>query len=837
MNPRVVTLLPAQLRQVLKQLGTRSASELQQSLVLLGLSALFLLYFLAGWLPQAEPASRPSYPLAIGFLLISVWLMAGSLIDTRGSPQRRYARMAGDALVITGVLLAAGEGGAPLAAIYLWVTLGNGFRYGMPYLLAAMLLSLAGFGLVVASVPFWQEHMAWSLGFMLMLAAVPLYSIPLMCQLHNATARAIEASQAKSTFLANMSHELRTPLNGIIGASDLFAETPLDKQQKEFSRIIHSSAHALLELIDKALDISRIEAGHLSTHKEDFDLHRLVKGTIAMMAMQAHRKGLVLAAHIAPQAPFRLHGDARHLRQILINLIGNAVKFTEQGRVDVTIRPLEKGNPQRLRFEVIDSGIGIAEAAQARIFDSFFQADSSITRRYGGTGLGTSIARQLVEALGGRIGVDSRAGEGTTFWFEIPFALQAAKSQDTSAEPFGHPMRVAILAAIEPAVRMQTLIRSWGTRAVVVNSTARLAAELSAQLAASEPIGAVLVERASLPGDPASFLRQLHADPALASLPVILIESDTAADWSQQMTWLRAGYASVLTSPVNSTQLFNAIHAAVIQDTPQYALPAASFQPRAEPTRRLRILVAEDNPVNQRVLRSLLEHAGHETRLAHDGEEALALLQSESPGIDLAIIDMHMPGLSGPQLVTRWRSQESAHLPIIMLTADARDEAERACLDSGADSFLTKPVGKRQLIDEVARLARPASGPTRSDSTPLQAVLDASVLDDLLQLGGLTLIRELIENFSAESEDTLSRIERSLAGSDPEQWHEQLHRLKGSACDVGALRLAASCAAAKGIRPGEPDSQNRFDAVRVSLAEALTALTRYLDSKSFDHRA
>jgi two-component system, sensor histidine kinase RpfC len=193
--------------------------------------------------------------------------MAGALIDTRGSPQRRYARMAGDALVITGVLLAAGESGAPLAAIYLWVTLGNGFRYGMPYLLAAMLLSLAGFGLVVASVPFWQVHMAWSLGFMLMLVAVPLYSIPLMCQLHNATARAIEASQAKSTFLANMSHELRTPLNGIIGASDLFAETPLDKQQKEFSRIIHSSAHALLELIDKALDISRIEAGHLSTHK------------------------------------------------------------------------------------------------------------------------------------------------------------------------------------------------------------------------------------------------------------------------------------------------------------------------------------------------------------------------------------------------------------------------------------------------------------------------------------------------------------------------------------------------------------------------------------------
>jgi two-component system sensor histidine kinase RpfC len=203
----------------------------------------------------------------------------------------------------------------------------------------------------------------------------------------------------------------------------------------------------------------------------------------------------------------------------------------------------------------------------------------------------------------------------------------------------------------------------------------------------------------------------------------------------------------------------------------------------------------------------------------------------------LAIVDMHMPGLSGPQLVALWRSQQSTHLPIIMLTADARDEAQHACLDAGADSFLTKPVGKRQLIEEVARLARPASDPPQPDSKPLQAVLDANVLDELRQLGGPALIRDLITNFIAESEETLPRIARALAGGDPGQWHEQLHRLKGSACDVGALRLAASCAAAEGIRPGETDAQNRLDVVRASLAEALTALTRHLDSKPSDHHA
>ena len=837
MNSRLAAALAARARDLLHRLGAPSGSELRQSLLLFAFAALFLLVLLAGWRLQAGPASRPAHPLGIGLVLISLWLMAGALIDARGLPRWRYARLAGDALLITGVLLAGGESAAPLAAIYLWVTLGSGFRYGMPHLLAATLLSLAGFGVVVASVPFWQEHLAWSLSFMLMLVAAPLHSIPLMRRLHHATVRATEASQAKSTFLANMSHELRTPLNGIIGASDLFAETRLDKRQKEFSRIIQSSAQALLELIDKALDISRIEAGQLSTHDEDFDLHRLVQGTTAMLAMQASSKGLVLASHISPQTPFRLHGDARHLRQILINLIGNALKFTEHGRVDLTIRPLDKGNPQRLRFEVIDSGIGIAEAAQARVFERFFQADSSITRRYGGTGLGTSIARQLVKALGGEIGLDSRAGEGTTFWFEIPFALQTAQGEDPSAGPFEHPMAVAILAEIEAGARMQTLLRSWGSRTLLLSDTAQLAAELSAQPAAGEPIGAVLVERTALPGDPLDFLHLLRADPARASLPVILIEADALADWPLQTPWLRAGYASVLTSPVDSTQLFNAIHAAVTQDQAQHAPPPSPLPLDAAAARRLRILVAEDNPLNQRVLCSLLEHAGHETLLADDGEVALALMNSASTGIDLAIVDMHMPGLSGPELVRCWRSQEGAHLPIIMLTADARADAQRACLDSGADSFLTKPVGRRQLVDEVARLVPPSRDPGNPAASSMADVLDPSVLDDLLQLGGPNLIRELIESFGAESGQALSQMERALAGNDSAQWHDQLHRLKSSACDVGALRLAGSCATAEGTRPGAPGPRHRLDAVRVALAEALTALALYLDAKPSDHRA
>ena len=306
-------------------------------------------------------------------------------------------------------------------------------------------LATAGFGSVLAFNPFWHTHLELGVGILFTMVIVPLYATSLMRQLHSAVNRANEANRAKSNFLANMSHELRTPLNGVIGVSDLLAETKLDKEQQEFAQIIRASANTLLELIDNVLDISRIEAGRIVTTDEDFDLHRLVNGTVAMMQTLAQGKGMVLAAHIAPQTPFHLHGDARHLRQILINLIGNAIKFTEQGRIDVYVRPVGQGRPQRLRFEVVDTGIGIPEAAQARIFDSFTQADPSVTRRFGGSGLGTTIAKQLVETLGGQIGLHSREGEGTTFWFELPFALQTAPTRIRRtfrrADAGGHPGR------------------------------------------------------------------------------------------------------------------------------------------------------------------------------------------------------------------------------------------------------------------------------------------------------------------------------------------------------------------------------------------------------------
>ena len=822
---------------LIERIRSRPDTEFQQALIRLIIVAGFFIYFSLGNLGHSTTIASQITVIGLGLTLISLSLLIGTLVDPTVSVLRRSIGMLHDFSVVSYMLAISNETGAPLVAVYLWVTLGNGFRYGLPYLYISTLASAVGFIAVYQFNPFWHAHTPLWWGIWLTILVVPLYASSLLRQLHGAIKREKEASLAKSSFLANMSHELRTPLNGVIGVSDLLAETRLDKEQKELALIIRASAHSLLGLIDNVLDISRIEAGRITSHEEDFDLHRLVNGMSAMMAPQAHAKGLAFTTHIAPQTPFKLNGDARHLRQILINLTGNAIKFTEHGRVDVYVRPIGQGSPQRLRFEIVDTGIGIAETVQARVFDSFSQADPSITRRFGGSGLGTTIARQLVEFLGGQIGLHSRVGEGTTFWFELPFSPQAVQNA-ASSEHFEAPMQVAILAGAELSLRLQAMIRNWGAESITVNNTTRLAAELSAHLTTGAPLGAVIMERSQLPDDPALLLQLLREDAGLAALPIILIETDPSVPPSHDARRLREGYASVLRAPVNPALLFNAIHAVVSHDMPDNVVSLVDrFQTLAQQTPALRILVAEDNPVNQRVIQGLLEHAGHTTHLAHDGEEALAMLESGEFSYDLAIIDMHMPLLSGPEVVQRWRFMEKGHLPIIMLTADARAEAQAACEAAGGDTFLTKPINSSHLIDQIAQLAQHRTRKLSTQNTqPVQKAveLDETVLDGLTKIGGQAFVEELLASFEEDSGRAIRDIERALTVKDFNQWHDQLHMLKGGARDVGAHLLAQRCAEAERIKPYEfANGQGKapFDNVQAALSDVQTALDIYQSSK------
>ncbi len=835
MEAKLHMLMPAFLSRLAKRIHSRPDTEFQQASIRVVIGLVFLIYFSSNFAALDAVTQRSAQLVSLVFTSLAMLIVILTLIDLEASPLRRILAMSMDYATCSFLLTTTGEAGSPLLVVYLWVTLGNGFRYGVNYLYTATVMAVTGFLLVLIFSPYWSNHMSIGVAFLLSMIAVPLYSASLLKQVHAAIQRERNANLAKSNFLANMSHELRTPLNGVIGVADLLSDTKLDKEQLEYAQIIHASAYTLLELIENVLDISRIEAGRASITQEDFDLHRLVNVTTAMMESQARSKGLVLATHIAPQTSFHLHGDARHLRQILINLIGNAIKFTNQGRVDVYIRPV--GQTQRLRFEIVDTGIGIPEAMQHRIFESFTQADPTVTRRFGGSGLGTTIAKQLVEALDGQIGLHSREGEGTTLWFELPFAVQLA--QTTLPDPhFDAPMRVAILANSELSTRIQSMILSWGGEAIVVDNTARLAAELSTHTSGSALFGAVVVERSSLPNEPTTFLNLLHHDPNLTSLPIILIESDASMSTARDDQWMRDGYASILRTPVNATLLFNSIHTALSQEMPNNVVSLAThFQAQTGSDARLRILVAEDNPVNQRVICGLLEHAGHQVVLAHDGEEALAMLESNEQIYNLAIIDMHMPHLSGPEVVQRWRFMEEGRLPIIMLTADARAEAQKACEEAGADTFLTKPVNSRELINVVARLAtqpaRTASSPSLPQAQP-QDGLDESVLDNLAQIGGATFVQDLLASFEEDSARALRDIERALDAQDYGQWHDQLHMLKGGASDVGATHLAQICTEAERIKPYEMTGvsvREKLNAVRLALIDAQAALANYMNQK------
>lgn len=830
-------LMPDFLPRLIKRIRSRPDSEFQQAAIRVVIGLVFLAYFSSSIAPLDAATRDATLLVSLLFAVAALLVAIAALVDLNASPTRRIVAMVMDYATCSFLLTYTGEAGSPLLVVYLWVTLGNGFRYGVRYLYAATAMAVSGFILVLVFSPYWSNHMSIGVAFLLSMIAVPLYSASLLKQLHQAVQRERNANLAKSNFLANMSHELRTPLNGVIGVADLLADTKLDKEQKEFSQIIHASAHTLLGLIDNVLDISRIESGRIDSTLEDFDLHQLVNGTAAMISPQAKSKGLVLAAHIAPQTPYNLHGDARHLRQILINLIGNAIKFTENGRVDVYIRPVGQTHPPRLRFEIVDTGIGIAEDVQAHIFESFTQADPTITRRFGGSGLGTTIAKQLVEALEGQIGLHSRVGEGTTLWFELPFSAQSSQPA-LASQHLEAPLRVAILASSEQTSRIQTMIRGWGGETLAVDNTTRLAAELSIGYPMEKALSAVVVERSALPGDPAAFLNLLRDDPNLASLPVILVESDASMSTARDAQWLLDGFASVLRTPVNTTLLFNAIHAVLSHEMPSNVVSLANhFLSQTGQASSLRILVAEDNPVNQRVICGLLEHAGHQVFLAHDGEEALAMLESGDRDYNLAIIDMHMPLLSGPEVVKSWRFMENGHLPIIMLTADARSEAQTACEEAGADTFLTKPINSRELVMVIARLANQSSLPLVS--RPVAQVqqlskLDESVLNNLAQIGGATFVQDLVGSFEEDSGRALRDIERALADQDYGRWHDQLHMLKGGASDVGAAQLAQLCTEAERIKPYEMTGsagREKLDEVRLGLIDAQAALAIYLDQK------
>ena len=734
----------------------------------------------------------------LSFLPLSLLILLGIIIRPGVSAVRRLMGMVIDIGFATYILFAMGNIGSPLVVVYLWVTFGNGFRYGDRYLGISALLSVCGFTLVLNTSNYWSEHRTLGVGLLIGLVVLPLYVSTLIRRLNSALKRAEEASRAKSQFLANMSHEIRTPLNGVIGMIHLLMETPLNPEQKDSAQTIQASARTLLSLIENILDISKIEAGKMVLETTDLDLHALIHSTAAMLAPQARAKGLELIVHIAPETPFLLRGDPLHLRQVLINLIGNAIKFTEKGSIEVRVQLLEEGPVSaHLHFEVIDTGIGIAPQAQTRIFESFTQADESTTRRFGGTGLGTTIARQLVELMGGEIGVRSKPGTGATFWFELALEKQPLPAHAAARLPTLAASRVLLVSTdAGQCTPLLENLRTWSVESATVANAAQAFASLVNAVQRNRPYHTVLVDQPHLDVYPIQFAAAVRAEPSLKQLSLVLLHS--VQDDMDAERYLKAGYACVLQAPIEKRLLFNALHAAGTTQLESQDVVRLADHYRSTETGRapgLRILVAEDNPTNQKVIRKILESVGHQPQLVDNGEQALEALAHEN--FDLAIFDMQMPIMDGLDAIKIFRfAHPQTTLPFLVLTANATTEARKECQEAGASAFVTKPIDPKALLAQIAALAPQSAARAASDSRVQPAAarfgqsLNATTLASLESLGKRSdFVTRLIHGFLEDTEILLSKMQLALLEQRYSEFKDIAHALKGSAGSVGAETL------------------------------------------------
>ncbi len=771
--------------------------DLEQAFLRVVVTAIVLIYGTIAGLVENEFSLELRIALACGLVTGSagVWMLFRFHRDPSRPSSLRSFGIAADLIPITAGLFLAGEIGVPLVGLYLWITVGNGFRFGPRYLLQSYALSGVCFSILLFFAPFWQQHRAIGIGLAIVLGTIPLYVLVLLSRLTAQKEAAEQLSNAKSRFVANVSHELRTPLTGVVAVHDLLLRRDLPIEVRDLVGTLGSAIQALTTSVDAILQMSKLEAGAEQVTVQPFNLRSYLGELDGRVTPEARAKNLQWSYTVDDDVPGTVAGDQSHLSHVVGNLINNALKFTASGSVSLHVAR----SGSSIQFAVIDTGIGIPLEKQANIFERFVQADSSATRRFGGTGLGTSIAHDLVKLMGGTIGLTSKEGEGSTFWFELPLC-----PEDPIADGLAFPSdqrRIYVIGdELADADETARVLRGYGAPSTVV-----LFSDATDSSFPAEGVRTAVLRMT--PQRAIAFAEQLLTD-ALAC-PWLLIATTKPTSTELARLWA-LGAKDVLPLSVPDSRVCLAVAALTSIPIPVKPAPTNTVIAR-------RILIADDNQSNLLLITRILEEAGHTVRAVERGDIAYDLMMSGQ--FDAALLDYNMPEMTGPDAVKLFRAGEAGsteHLPILIVSADATPTAKRSSIEAGADGHVTKPVAAQELLELITTLT--VGQPTRverralkreypklvsqskqgmdstvalDDSGADRVLIDPDRFSELKRIAknNIEFIKKYTEASFSDIEGAVADLRLALGSRDEQAAREALHKIEGTAANLGAKAL------------------------------------------------